>query len=339
MLTIEQVRQLLLDLPQRVVITTHTNPDADALGSSLGLYHYLRRLGHQVTVITPNQFPSYLAFLPDSKDIVVYEQHNGLAKQLIADADIIFALDYNALSRVKDMRKDIMENTRAVKLMIDHHLQPEDFTQYTLSVIQASSTAELIFDFIRMIDHQAIIHQDMATCLYAGIIADTGRFKFSLSPKVFQTASSLLECQIDTEYINNQIFDCFSEDRLRLFGFSLLERMNVLNEYNTAYIYLSKKDMGQFNYQIGDIEGLVNYPLSIAHVRFAVLFKEDDYMIKLSLRSKGNFSVNEFARNHFEGGGHKNAAGGSCRLPLFKSIARFEDLLAQYQSELTDEPN
>ncbi|MEZ4885033.1 MAG: bifunctional oligoribonuclease/PAP phosphatase NrnA [Chitinophagales bacterium] len=331
---IESVK-LLLEEPKRIVLTTHTRPDGDAMGSSLALYHYLKQQGHDVSVITPTNYSVFLHFLPGDHEVIIYENHQKRCNKLVEAADLLFVLDYNAPKRAKPMDRAI-QKTKATKIMIDHHLEPEEgFAAYAFWSVAASSTCELVYEFISQIGSTESIDKKIATCLYTGICTDTGRFKFSVTPRLFEIVADLLRKGININKIHTQVFDTFSEDRLRFLGFCLTKRMMVFPEYNTAFIYVTERDFRSFNYQEGDKEGLVNYPLSLAGFRFAALITENDEMIKLSFRSKGNFSVNDFARNHFEGGGHKNASGGLSRLSLEATIDKFIDLLPKYEKELT----
>ncbi len=332
---IEPVK-LLLQNSKRIVLTTHTRPDGDAMGSSLALLHFLKEQGHDVSLITPTNYAVFLHFLPGDHEVIIYENHQKRCNKLVAAAEVLFVLDYNSPKRAKPMDRAIQKST-ATKILIDHHLDPEEgFGDYAFWNVKASSTCELVYEFISQISSPEVINKKMATCLYTGICTDTGRFKFNINPKLYEIVADLVRKGINIDKIHTQVFDTFSEDKLRFLGFCLTERMMVFPEYNTAFIYVKERDFRRFNYQEGDKEGLVNYPLSLAGFRFAALITENDEMVKLSFRSKGNFSVNEFARKHFNGGGHKNASGGLSHLSLDDTIDKFIDLLPQYEKELTN---
>lgn len=327
--------QALLNTPQKIVITTHLRPDADALGSSLGLMLYLQKKGHNVTVITPTDYPKFLKWMRGNDQVVIYsEETKQKSKKMIEDANLVFCLDFSALGRIGELG-DLVRGAKADKVLIDHHLEPEDFAKYRSWDIKAAATAELIYDFIIDMDDVALIDQDIAECLYAGILTDTGSFKHpNVTQHVFEVCSALVAKGANSAKVSKLIYDTNSEDRLRLLGYSLSEKLKVLPEYNTAYFALSADEMKKFNAQSGDTEGLVNYALSMAGIKMAALIKDSDGMIKMSFRSVGDFSVNEFARNHFNGGGHKNAAGGRSDDNLIDTVSKFEKLLKEYKSTL-----
>ncbi len=327
----------LLSKKKKIVITTHYNPDGDAMGSSLGLYHFLKLLKHQVHVITPNSWPSFLNWMPGVELCITGTEQLKKAEQHIEKADILFCLDYNALHRTEILAK-ALEQAKGTKILIDHHIQPENFAQYTLSNTKASSTCEMIFDFIQLLDKTLLINPDCATCLYTGITTDTGSFKFpSTTAQTHRVISFLIDKGVENSKIHQHVFDTYTLDRMRLLGFCLSEKLTVLNEYQTAFIALSAQELVHFNHQKGDTEGLVNYALSILGIRFSVLFVERESEIKISFRSKGQFDVNNFARAHFAGGGHKNAAGGCSLLTLDETIMQFVELLPQYKNTLNNE--
>lgn len=327
--------QTLLNTPQKLVITTHLRPDADALGSSLGLMLYLQKKGHNVTVITPTDYPKFLKWMRGNDQVVIYrEETKQQSKKLIEDASLIFCLDFSALGRIEELG-DLVRGAKADKVLIDHHLEPEDFAKYRSWDIKAAATTELIYDFIIDMNDEELIDQDIAECLYAGILTDTGSFKHpNVTQHVFEVCSALVAKGADNAKVSKLIYDTNSEDRLRLLGYSLSEKLKVLPGYNTAYFALSAEEMKKFNAQSGDTEGLVNYALSMAGIKMAALIKDSDGMIKMSFRSVGDFSVNEFARTHFNGGGHKNAAGGRSDDNLEDTVNKFEKLLKEYKSIL-----
>jgi len=327
--------QALLNTSQKIIITTHQRPDADALGSSLGLMLYLQKKGHDVTVITPTDYPNFLKWMKGNDQVVIYEeQTKEHAKNLMNDSSLIFCLDFSALSRIDELG-ELVRVASADKVLIDHHLEPEDFAKYRSWDIEAAATAELVYDFIIDMGDEALIDADIAECLYAGILTDTGSFKHpNVTQHVFEVCSSLVAKGADSSKVSKLIYDTNSEDRLRLLGYSLSEKLKVLPDYNTAYFALTADELKKFNAQAGDTEGLVNYALSMGGIKVAALMKDSEGMIKMSFRSVGDFSVNEFARKHFNGGGHKNAAGGRSDDNLEVTVKKFENLLKEYKSTL-----
>jgi len=324
----------LLSKPKDVVIVTHWSPDGDAMGSSLGLYNYLKNKKHSVTVIVPNDYPDFLNWLHGNNKVVNASVSGLQAAKKIKAADIIFCLDFNSLSRIGELGKEIA-GTTAVKVIIDHHQQPEDFADYLLHNVKSSSTCELIYDFIQLMGDTKKIDKKIAECLYTGIMTDTGSFRFpSTSAKTLKITAALVEAGANNSEIHNRIFDDNTEDRLKLLGHALVEKMVVLKEYNAAYISLSNEELSRFNFKKGDTEGLVNYPLSIRGIKFSVFIVEKDGIIKMSFRSKGKFDVNTFARQYFSGGGHKNAAGGASNLSLEATVNKFLGTLPLYKKEL-----
>ncbi|OWY25936.1 bifunctional oligoribonuclease/PAP phosphatase NrnA [Sphingobacteriales bacterium UPWRP_1] len=323
----------LLNRPQKITIVTHTGPDGDAIGASMGLYHFLIGLRHSVKVIVPTAHAAYLQFLPHNEEILIFENEPDEGTRLLKDAGVIFALDFNTASRAKGM-ESLLTQSNAVKIMIDHHLLPDLKVDFALWDIKASSTAELVYRFIEMLGQKKRINHHIANCLYTGICSDTGRFKYNLSANAYRITAFLLEKGADVVKINDALFDNFSEDRLRLLGFCITEKLRIFPEYSTAVIWLSKEDLKRFNYKTGDLEGIVNYPLSIADVKFSAMLKETNEEVRLSFRSKGDFAVNEFAAKHYNGGGHKNAAGGNSGLSLSDTLKQFAELLPAYETEL-----
>ncbi len=317
----------LLSSKKNVAICAHLFPDGDAIGSALGLYHFCKNKGLNVTVVNPNDHAAFLHFLPGDEHIINHEDHTEEAEQVVAAADLIFILDLNDLKRVKGLQSAIEKNEGATRVMIDHHQEPKDIAHYALSRTSASSTAEMIFDCIDMLDEVDQVTPELADCLYTGLTTDTGRFKFSITPRVLQVASVLVEKGARPTWINQAIFDSFSEKRLRFLGFCLSKRMKILPEAKMAYIYISQSDFRRFNYHNETTEGIVNYPLSMADVEMAALLKEQDGKIKISFRSKGDLSVSDFARDHFRGGGHINAAGGMSTSSMEETIQKLEALV------------
>ena len=324
----------LLSKPKNIVIVTHWSPDGDAMGSSLGLYNYLTQKKHKVTVVTPNDYPSFLFWLPGNKNVVNFSTNSKAAKVAVAKANIIFCLDFNSLKRI-DALGDEVGKSKAVKFIIDHHLQPDDFADYMLHDVKACSTCELIVDFIELMGDKKLINKAISNCLYTGIMTDTGSFRFpSTTAKTHRIIAELIDAGAENAEIHNHIYDNNTEDKLRLLGYCLAEKLTVLKEYGTAFFTLQEDELKRFNYRKGDTEGVVNYALSIEGIRFAAFFVERDGEIKTSFRSKGNFNVNLFARQHFNGGGHANAAGGMSEVTLDETIIKFVSLLAGYKKEL-----
>lgn len=325
----------LLHQPARVVITTHQKPDGDALGSSLGLYHFLVRLGHTVTVISPTNWPDFLNWLPGIESVINFESQREKSRQLIADAQYIFCLDFNILHRTKHL-EPLLEAASAKKILIDHHQEPQVAAfDWGISDTSKSSTCEMVYDFIVDSGHDGLLYPDMATCLYAGVMTDTGSFRFpATTASVHRMVARLKDTGIQHAPIHDAIFDNFLENRLRFIGFVLLNRMDVLYEFNTALMYITKADLQRFQIKTGDTEGLVNYLLSIQGIRFAALAIDRDEERKWSFRSKGDFDVNSFARLNFEGGGHKNAAGGRSSDSLEMTVNKFREILPSYLNQL-----
>ncbi len=317
-----------------VLITTHYNPDGDAIGSSLALYHFLISQGINATVLIPNELPSFLQWMPGTEKAIIYLENPETANALIASADLIFCMDYNALNRVKLFTEELRA-AKATRIIIDHHIQPENEFDLIFSVTGVSSTAELLYQILDEAGFSSSITKKMAECFFVGIMTDTGSFSFACNrPETFEIAANLINTGLDVERVHRMVYDTYSESRMRLLGHCLGSNLKVLPQYATAYIWLTKEDLENYNYQQGDTEGVVNYALSIQNVAVAALFTERDDRIRVSLRSKGEFSVNEFARAHFNGGGHRNAAGGDIMKSMTEALAWFESLLPQYRDEI-----
>lgn len=318
-----KLKRLLSDNKQQIVITSHKNPDGDAIGSSLALYEFLTLLGFQVNCILPNSYPSFLSWLSGNENILVFDENKESSMDLIKSADVIFSLDYNAFYRTGDM-SEVLANSNAKKVLIDHHLDPANYFDITISKTQTSSTSELVYEAIDFLGYKNIINKNIAESLYVGIITDTGSFSYSCNySETYKITAHLIELGVDGEYIHQLVYSTFTENRLRLLGYCLSERLHVLPQYKTAYIYLTKDDLKKFNYQAGDTEGVVNYALTISGIEFAALFSEKEDLIRISFRSKGEFSVNDFARKHFDGGGHKKAAGGNSNKTMSETLKKF----------------
>ena len=328
----------LISQPKNAVIVTHFKPDADALGSSLGFAGYLRKKGHHVTVITPSDYPDFLAWMPGNEEVIALSKESRepekKATELIAKADIIFCLDFSSLSRINDLG-DHVRKSDATKVLIDHHLEPESFATFEQWDFHAASTAGLVFDLITELGDLQLIDNNIANCLYAGLMTDTGGFRHSnTTQKEFLIASELVGRGANPSMVSKLIYDTNTLERLRLLGFVLSQKLKVLPEYKTAYMTLTSDELKQFGSQTGDTEGLVNYGLSIKGVKLSVLMYDRKDEIKLSFRSLADFSANEVARKHFEGGGHKNASGGQSKLSLVETLQKFLSILPEYKEKL-----
>ncbi len=322
-----------LQSTNQVSIVCHQNPDGDAIGSSMGLKHLLENSGMKAQVIVPNDFPDFLKYLEGNDSIINAEQKMDEASALIENSEVVFMLDFNTIRRCGPIGS-VIEEHDSKKVLIDHHLQPDVQVDFMLSDTSASSTAQLVYEFADQVDLLKHLDKKVADSLYMGILTDTGKFSFSVSPKVHRIVADLLEAGADVEFANDKIFNSHTESRLRFWGYSLSRKMKVYKEYKTALIALSTSDMHRFNVRKGDMEGLVNQGLSISNVNMSVLMKEDQGKIKFSFRSKGELSVNEIARAHFNGGGHRNASGGRLDCSLEEAIAKFESVLPEYKEAL-----
>ncbi|MDN3723822.1 bifunctional oligoribonuclease/PAP phosphatase NrnA [Aequorivita sp. SDUM287046] len=334
--TTEIVKKLLAS-PQKIVIVGHKNPDGDAIGSCLGLSFFLKDMGHTITVIMPNEFPDFLKWLPGVEGIVIHEREREKSTGLIQDADLVFTLDFNCLDRVGEMQ-GILENCTAKFVMIDHHQQPATYALATYSDVKMSSTSEMVFHFIEALGQGENLSKEIAINLYTGIMTDTGSFRFSsTSPTTHRVAARLIEAGAESAIINQNVYDTNSPERMKLLGVAL-NNLVILAEFCTAYITLTQKELDEHNFKKGDTEGFVNYALSVKGIIFAAIFIENkqENIVKISLRSKGYFSVNDFARNHYSGGGHINAAGGKSSQDLSKTVNEFISILPRYKNELTD---
>ncbi|MEN9370023.1 MAG: hypothetical protein RI952_888 [Bacteroidota bacterium] len=326
--------QALLSEAKKIVITTHHKPDGDAMGSSLGLYHFLLALGHQVHVVTPSDYPYFLHWLPGNSEVIDFQIQEARAKELVAEADLIICSDFNALSRIGSLG-DLVRNSAAKKVMIDHHLDPEGFEDYTYWDVRACAAAELVYRFIVELGFGNSIDKDIATCLYTGIMTDSGSFRFpSTSAEVHRIIADLIERGANNSRIHELIYDTNSENRLKFLGHILSQKMFVLPEINTAYIYIDQEELKKYQIVTGDTEGIVNYALSINGIRFAILVVDRGEARKLSFRSKGEFPANEVAKKYFEGGGHRNAAGGISFLSLAETVEKIKNILPEYEEML-----
>ena len=318
---------------KNVVIVSHVNPDGDAIGSSLAFSYFLQKFGIDVKVIIPNDYPLFLAWMPGIEDILIYDKNSEKGAEYLNAADLICYLDFNHPSRTGLVHNDLCHCTKTPRLLIDHH-RDTDYSQFAmyLSEFETSSTAELVAELIQYHGFEKYLDEKIATCLLVGIMTDIGSFAHSIyHPETFEICGKLITPKVDYQLIHSKIYNTFSENRLRLLGFSISNRMTTLDEYHTAYIYLTKADLESFNYQVGDTEGVVNFPLMIDGIVMSVLIIERQGVIRFSFRSKGDFSVHELAREHFNGGGHTNAAGGTLECSIEEAIKKFVDVLPQYK--------
>lgn len=316
----------LLKKSQNVVIVTHWSPDGDAMGSSLALYHYLKSLKKTVTVVVPNEYPDFLEWLPGNKHVLVFEKDSSKVNKLLAKAQAIFTLDFNTLKRIEKLGIEI-EKAAAPKIIIDHHQQPDNYASLYFHDVNACSTCELIYDFIVGLGGKKLIDKKIASCLYVGLMTDTGSFRYSsVNSKTHLIISELLKKGIMPSDIHSAIYDTYSESRMRLLGYALSKKMTIIEGLPVAFISFTEAELKEFGYKKGDTEGIVNYPFAIKGIKVCALFNEGEGGIKVSFRSKGNIDVNTFSRNYFNGGGHINAAGGKTYDSLEKTIEKFVSL-------------
>lgn len=318
----------LLASPKKIAIIPHRSPDGDAMGAALALFHFLKKQDHRPTVISPTEFPDFLAWLPGGEKVIIFETHQEIATKLLYEADLIFVVDFNALSRTGDMEK-VLSELKAPFVMVDHHQSPENFATVTYSDTNFGSTCEMVFNLIEFLNKTNEIDKTIATCIYTGILTDSGSFKFpKTTGRTHRIVADLIDRGAENTQIPSLLFDNGSYNSLQLLG-RALQNMVVIPEHKTAYITLTQQELDEFNYQKGDTEGIVNYGLSIKGINLAAIFIEhkDEHIIKISLRSRGEFDVNQFARNHFNGGGHINAAGGKSYESMENTISKFNNLL------------
>ncbi|HTE00322.1 MAG TPA: DHH family phosphoesterase [Mucilaginibacter sp.] len=334
MLELASLTQLLAQ-PRKIVITTHHKPDGDAMGSSLGLYNYLIQLGHHVQVITPTDYPDFLAWMPGNENVIIYTETIEQSAALIAEAELIFCLDFNTLSRINELG-ELVRASSAVKIMIDHHLDPEDFDNYRHWDINACASAQLVYDFIANVLHnKALINKDVASCLYTGIMTDSASFRLpNTTSDVHRIAADLIDAGAVNWRIHELVYSNSSESRLRFLGYCLSEKLEVLYDYNTALISVTKEELEKYDVVTGDTEGVVNYALSITGIRLAAFIVERTDKVKLSLRSRGDFPANDICKKYFNGGGHRNAAGGTSTDSLEEVIQQFKLILPEYKKLL-----
>jgi phosphoesterase RecJ-like protein len=327
----------LLFRKKNIVIIPHTNPDGDAIGSSLALMHLLNSIDHNSTVISPNKVPYFLKWSPGFENIIYFDSDKNSCLKLIENADLIFTLDFNDLDRIGEMSKYV-DSSNAKIILIDHHLNPKDYADLVFSDIEIGSTCELLFELIIELGHEKNIDSNIASCLYLGMMTDTGSFQYSsVTSRTHEIISKLIQKGINQSDIHNKVYNNSSISRLKVLG-SALSNLNVLKELNTVYMYLKRDDLKKFDFQKGDSEGIVNYGLSLKNIIFSVMFIEDindENNIKISFRSQDSFSCNEFANKHFNGGGHTNAAGGRDDGPIEETIHKFKKLINKYKDNLT----
>ena len=323
-----QAIQLLLATPKKIAIIPHRGPDGDAMGSTLGLYHFLLKNKHHPVVISPNEFPDFLAWMPGSETVKIFEKDKQNCTKILEEAELIFTLDFNALHRTGEM-EHVLAKLKAPFVMIDHHQKPDDYAVVTYSDTSFGSTCEMLYNFISFLGKKEDIDKTIGTCIYTGILTDSGSFRF---PKTTGTThrivAELIDLGVENTAIPSLLFDNSSFGRLQILG-RALQNMIVITEHKTAYTTLTQDELNSFDYVKGDTEGIVNYGLSIKGIVFTAIFIEnkEEKIIKISFRSQGDFDVNQFARDHFNGGGHRNAAGGKSEASMEETKKKFEDLV------------
>ena len=323
-----QAIQLLLSTPKKIAIIPHRGPDGDAMGSTLALYHFLLKNNHSPIVVSPNEFPDFLSWMPGSETVKIFEKDKENCTKILEDAEVIFTLDFNALHRTGEM-EHVLSQLKAPFVMIDHHQKPDDYAAVTYSDTSFGSTCEMIYNFINFLGKKDQIDKTIGTCIYTGILTDSGSFRFpKTTGNTHRIVADLIDLGVENTEIPTLLFDNSGYDRLQLLG-RALQNMKVIKERKTSYTTLTQEELNTFHYVKGDTEGVVNYGLSIKGIHFAAIFIEnkEENIIKISFRSQGDFDVNQFARDHFHGGGHKNAAGGKSELTMEKTIEKFEDLV------------
>jgi len=326
----------LLSKQEDVVIITHTSPDGDAIGSSLAWLHYLRMKGHRVQVLVSENYPDFLSWIPGISEILICEDDKKETANVLKEAGLVFCFDFNSVDRMEGIRP-YFERSVATKILIDHHIGRDAFCDIEYTTAETSSTSELVYDIIEALGDLSMMNREIAECLYTGIMTDTGSFSYACEyERTFLVVAALVKLGIDTERIHRLVYDTYTENRLRLLGYCLSKRLTVLPELATAYITLSKDELEKFGYKIGDTEGVVNYTINIKGIIFGALIMERNNKIKISLRSKNDFDVNRIARLHFNGGGHKNAAGGDLYCTFDEAVRLFRNTLPMYAKELNE---
>lgn len=326
---IKEIKKLLTFGVKDIVILSHRNPDGDAVGSSLALYHFLKKFKHSIKIVVPSEYPGTFEYLPSIAEVEIFDVSTEECKEIVQRASIIFCLDFNALDRI-DKLGDLVAESKAPVVLIDHHLDPEPFADHVISDPESSSTAELVYKFIVDLGYEKYLDKTIGTCIFTGLITDTGSFRYATRPYTYEVAANLKAIGVDDYSIQNNIFNSLKEKNLRLLGHCLANRMEVIPEYSTALIYLTKQDYIDFTIGRGDTEGIVNYMLMMKQIKMAAFITEQPNIIKLSLRSKGDINVQEIANQHFKGGGHKNASGGSAYAKLEDVINKFKRVLPKH---------
>ncbi|MBB1148935.1 MULTISPECIES: bifunctional oligoribonuclease/PAP phosphatase NrnA [unclassified Myroides] len=333
--TLDSLKQLISSPAKRFTIIPHRNPDGDAIGSCLGLYHVLVKLGHKVEVISPNDYPNFLAWMPGTSQIKVYDFNKTAGQHILKNSDCIFTLDFNILSRTGDEMGAFLATLTNDFVMIDHHQMPGDYAKLTFSDTSFGSTCELLYSLLEQMQLTDLVDQDAATCIYTGIVTDSGSFRFpKTTAKTHQVVAALIDKGIDNPAIHHALFDNSSFNRLQLMG-RALQNLRLIPDTQASYLFLSDQDLEEFKHQKGDTEGLVNYGLSIAGIDLTAFFieRQEEGIIKISFRSSGNLDVNQLARTYFEGGGHINAAGGKSTLSLEDTIKRYIEIVTNHKQD------
>ncbi len=333
--SIEELRELLTrEESQKIVIVAHTNPDGDAIGSSLAWAETLRKAGHSVDCIVPNKYPYFLDWMEGIEEMIIFKDDEARVKEILSLSQIIFCLDFNTLSRLDALGDLIEQNDTAKRVLIDHHLSPGECFDYLFSYPEASSTCFVVYSLIEAIWGTEVITKSIGELLYVGLMTDTGNFSFSsLTPALYRCLAVLAEKGIEIPKINTLVYNSFSEDRARLFGYVIDRKMAIIKGGTVAYMTLTEKEMRRYNFQQGDSEGFVNYPLTIKKMKFSVIFIEHRKFIRTSFRSRGTIDVNIFARKYFEGGGHKNAAGGKSYRSMEETVKHFLNSINEFEKE------
>lgn len=326
-----QAIKLLLTTPKKIAIIPHRGPDGDAMGSTLALYHFLLKNNHEPIVIAPNEFPDFLAWLPGSEAVKIFEKDKENCTKILENSDLIFTLDFNALHRTGNEMEPVLAQQKATFIMIDHHQKPDNYATYTYSDTAFGSTCEMIYNFISFLDQKEVIDKTIGTCIYTGILTDSGSFRFpGTTGNTHRIVAELIDLGVENTKIPSLLFENSSYSRLQLLG-RALQNMKVLADHKTTYTTLTQEELNTFEHIKGDTEGIVNYGLTIKGIIFTAIFIEnkEEKIIKISFRSQGDFDVNQFARDHFNGGGHQNAAGGKSETSMAETIAKFEDLVTK----------
>lgn len=331
---IEKIREIIRK-KEPVVLISHLNPDGDGVGSALALALFLRKNNVPVNVIIPNKVPEFLSWLPGFEMVSIFQEKKRQCRKLLKEAITVILVDFNDPERTGNLKADLLAS-HAFKILIDHHQRPEEFTDMVLSEPWRGSVGEMIYLLLTGVDGAGALDRDIATCLYVAIMTDTGNFRYASSySEIFNIVGALVDNGIDKNQIYSNIYDSYSEKRMKMMGYCMSEKLVVLKELNAAYIYLDQQELERFDHQVGDTEGFVNIPFSIKGIRLSAFLIEKKTNVKISFRSKGNVSVDRIASEHFNGGGHINAAGGEDTLTLKETIEKFESVLKLYRDELT----